>query len=272
MFWTPPPTTMIDSDFKHVLHLLLTEDSKELIQHWLELFDPSEQDLQHRYYADFLSFFEECVTDQLEFNSDSSHALFNFMVKLSECIGEEKFYNFRNSVFTCHLKFPLFQLMEKRGVFTFKNVAILTAFFESITSRVLLEYLRKKRQLEEATIRELQEREAPLSVVGRGILMVSIMGTMDSQRVLAIIDQVLEQLETEEIKHVIIDIGALSDMNHDVANQLIKLNRAIRLMGSRAYLTGITRNVAKSLIHLDIQLGDIQTYGSTKDALEWIME
>ncbi|GEM_PF-3251851 len=258
---------MIDPEFKTFLHYSITQNSQGLIQYWLNFFEESEQEVQHRYYADFLSFFAECVAENLEFNNDSYYALFSFMTRLSELIGEELFYDFRNSVFTCYLKFPILNAMEEKGVFTFRNVATLTAFFESLTSRLMLEYMEQRRKIEETTARELKEREAPMNVVGTRTLMVSIVGTLDSHRVMAIIDRVLTKIEEGYVRHVIIDINAILDMNTEVANQLVKLNKAIRFMGAYSYLAGITKNVAKSLMHLDINLGDIRTYNSTKDAL-----
>jgi rsbT co-antagonist protein RsbR len=69
-----------------------------------------------------------------------------------------------------------------------------------------------------------------------------------------------------------VDISAIFDVNSEVSRQLIKLNNAIHFMGAKAYLTGITANIAKSLTHLDINLGDIKTFSTTKKALEYILK
>jgi len=93
----------------------------------------------------------------------------------------------------------------------------------------------------------------------------------DSNRVLKIIDKVLNALEKRNIDYVIVDIGAIHDINSEVARQIIKLNKAIHYMGSIAYLTGITPEIAKSLTHLDIHLGDIKTFSTTQKAMEVII-
>jgi len=118
---------------------------------------------------------------------------------------------------------------------------------------------------------EIEEREAPISEIYEGVIMLSIVGTLDSNRILKIIDKVLNRLEKSEIKNVIVDIGAIYDMNSEVARQLLKLNNAIHFMGADAYLTGITPAIAKSLTHLDISLGDIKTFSTTKQAMEYIL-
>ena len=261
---------MIDHEFRTFLHTALAHNTQELTQYWLMFFEESEQEVQHRYYADFLSFFTECVTDDLHLHTASSQSLFNFMLRLSELIGEETFYNFKNSVYTCYLKFPIFQLMEEKNVFNFKNVAALIAFFESLTSRVMLVYIQKKNQIEQEAVKELREREAPMSIIGVGILMVSIVGTLNPQRVSVMIDRILEKIEKEHIKHVIIDINALSDIDIEVTQQLLKLSKAMGFMGTRSYLAGVTRNVAKHFTYMEINLGEIHPYASTKDALDEI--
>lgn len=261
---------MIDTEFRTFLHTMLAHNTQDLIHYWLIFFEEEEQEVQHRYYADFLSFFGECVTDDLQLHTASSQSLFNFMVRLSELIGEETFYNFKNSVYTCYLKFPIFQLMEEKKVFNFKNIATLTAFFESLTSRVMLVYIHKKKQIEEKAAKELKEREAPMSIIGIGILMVSIVGTLNSQRVSVMIDRVLEKIEKEHIKHVIIDINALSEIDIEVTQQLIKLSKAMSFMGTRSYLAGVTKNVAKHFTYMEVNLGDVRPYSSTKDALDEI--
>jgi rsbT co-antagonist protein RsbR len=102
--------------------------------------------------------------------------------------------------------------------------------------------------------------------------MLSIVGTLDSNRVLKIIDNVLNALEKSEIEYVIVDIGSIYDINSEVARQLIKLNNAIHYMGATAFLTGITPAIAKSLTHLDLSLGDVKTFSTTQKALEFIIK
>ena len=52
----------------------------------------------------------------------------------------------------------------------------------------------------------------------------------------------------------------------------MKLNSAVHFMGAVPMLTGITKNIAKSLTHLNISLGDIKTFSTTKAALKTILD
>jgi len=258
-------------EVKDILKNIIENDSERLIQYWIDLFDNEQKDEEYRYYDDFLGFFEECVESNLNVHSDEAEAMKHFLKKLIEIKGENEFFNFKDSVYTCYLKFPILKVMEEENIFNFKAVSKITAFFESLTSKIIIELLQQNREMQEVAINELEEREAPISEIWESVIMVSIVGTLDSNRVLKIIDKVLERLEKSDINHVLLDIGAIYDVNSEVSRQIIKLNNAVHFMGANIYLTGITPAIAKGLTHLDINLGDVKTFSTTKKAMEYIL-
>ena len=256
---------------KKILKDIIENESEGLIQEWINLFPDEEKDEEYRYYDDFLGFFEECVDANLDVHSDEAEALVHFIKKLIEIKGEDKFFNFKDSVYTCYLKFPIFKKLEEKGYFKLEIAGKITAFFESLTSKIIMELLNQNKEVQESAMNELEEREAPISEIWSGVIMVSIVGTLDSNRVLKIIDKVLERLEKSNVDNVIVDIGAIYDVNSEVSRQIIKLNNAVHFMGAKIYLTGITPSIAKSLTHLDINLGDVKTFSTTKKAMEYIL-
>jgi len=262
----------MSENFYKKLQNIVANQSEELIGYWLEYFDDVQKDEAYRYYDDFLGFFEECLEAKLDIKSDETEAMLLFLTKLQETIGVENFYHFKNSVYSCYLKFPLFKAMDKASIFDLENASALTAFFESLTSSLMLKEYKKSSSFQEESTQELEQREAPLSELWDGVFMVSIVGTLDSDRVLKIIDKVLDFLEQKGSNYVIIDIGAIFDINSEVTNQIMKLNSAVHFMGAVPMLTGITKNIAKSLTHLNISLGDIKTFPTTKAALKTILD
>ncbi len=242
-----------------------------LVDDWISYFDaPEEKETEARYYDDFLGFFEECLYDNLDIHAESTKALKLFLQKLIQLIGEEEFFHFKESVYTCYLKMPIFNLMNQHNLFTYELVRPMTAFFESLTSHLILETLQSHQKELHAADEELREREAPIAEIDEGVLMVVIVGTLDSNRIMLIIDKILHVMEQSEIDQVIIDISAIDDMNSEIANQLIKLSNAIHFMGARATISGINANIAKRLTHLAIDLGEIRTFRATKDAMAYI--
>lgn len=262
----------MNPEYQNQLLSILQADTSEMINHWTTFFTESEREVQSRYYDDFLGFFEECVKEGLDVTSESAQTMSLFLTKLYDIMGEEYFFNFHNSVYTCFLKFPVFYILDKHNLFHYKLAASMTSFFESMTSRIVITTLQKKKEIALSTTKELEEREAPISEILEGVLMVTIVGTLDSNRILTIIDKVLSRLEGGLIAHVIVDINAIYDMNSEIANQLIKLNNAIHFMGSKAYISGVNANIAKSLTHLAISLGEVKTFGSVKATVKHIRQ
>ncbi len=258
-------------DYKKILKEIIEKESEDLIQYWIELFPDEEKNDEYRYYDDFLSFFEECIDSDLDPNSPQAEALKHFLEKVIEIKGEDKFFNFKNSVYTCYLKFPILKKLNEKGYFDFDITFKITSFFESLTSKIIIELLEKNKQINQSMLNELEEREAPISKIWDKVIMISIVGNLDSNRILKIIDKVLDKLDKSDIEHVIVDIGAIYDVNSEVTRQIIKLNNAVHFMGANVYLTGITPAIAKNLTHLDISLGDIKTFSTTKKAMEYIL-
>jgi rsbT co-antagonist protein RsbR len=259
-------------ELKEILIDIIENETEDLIHNWITFFDDEEKDEEYRYYDDFLGFFEECVNVNLDIDSAETEALRHFLEKLIEIKGEDSFFNFKNSVYTCYIKFPIFKKLEEKNQFKYEYISKLSTFFESLTSSIIVKLLQTHTEVQKTTMQELEERESPISRLWKNTIMLSIVGTLDSQRVLKIIDKVLESLEKSTIDYVIVDIGAIYDMNSEVARQIIRLNNAIHYMGSHAFLTGITPSIAKSLTHLDLSLGDIKTFSTTQKAMEYIIE
>lgn len=260
----------MNKEIKKQLQDLLKNNSVELIEEWTKFFNESQKEAQSRYYDDFLGFFEECIEEDLNVESEATQAMSMFLGKLHEILGDEYFFNFNNSVYTCYMKFPIFAVLDKEDKFHYEVAKTLTAFFESMTSRMIIKLLQKNQELVQSTHYELEEREAPMSEISEGVLMVTLIGTLDSNRILKIIDKVLKNLEHANITDVIVEINSIFDINSEIAQQIIKLNNAIHFMGSRSYISGVNANIAKSLTHLGISLGDVKTFRTTKEAMKSI--
>ncbi len=260
--------TTAEEETLAVLKQIIQEDKSALIEEWVTYFEPEERPAQARYYADFLSFFEECLESGLAVDSEEARALSHFMQKLAEILGDKRFFNFRSSVYTCYLKFPLMKQLEARGAFCFAIARRMTSFFESLTSRLVLHYVESRERAEAAAAKELQAREAPISEIWDGVLLVAIVGTLDSQRVIEIMDKVLSAVESTRAREVILDVGSIHDINTEVALQLQRLNHAIAFMGARAHLAGINKNIAKVMAQLDITVGEMATFRTVRQALE----
>jgi anti-anti-sigma regulatory factor len=109
--------------------------------------------------------------------------------------------------------------------------------------------------------------ETPTVAVGDGVLLVPIIGTIDSARAKQITTRLLGDIAAQRVNLLIIDIAGVTLIDTAVAKALIETIQAVRLLGCAVVLTGITASMATTLTQLGIALEGVQTLRSPQDVL-----
>jgi rsbT co-antagonist protein RsbR len=124
----------------------------------------------------------------------------------------------------------------------------------------------------ERVIREQQEaiRElsTPVLQVRDRLLILPIIGVLDSQRARQLTEQLLRSIQSNRAKVVVIDITGVATIDLTVANHLVQTVEASRLMGASAILTGLSSGIAQTLVDLGVDLGVMRTVGDLQGGLE----
>ncbi len=107
----------------------------------------------------------------------------------------------------------------------------------------------------------------PITTLWDDILFLPIIGLVDSRRAQDIMDVMLEEADATNARFAILDIRGVAAVDSAVSNHLVKITKATKLLGCETILSGITPNVAQSLVHLGIDLGDIISTARVSDAL-----
>ncbi len=143
-----------------------------------------------------------------------------------------------------------------------------------LTLRDVTERERIRRVLEErAHLAEtLRELSTPIVPVMEGILILPLIGTIDSERARHIMEDLLEAVRRYRARVVLIDITGVPVVDTMVANHLLRTIQAARLLGCQGVLVGIRAEVARTIVELGLNLGDLVTRGSLQDGLEYAME
>lgn len=134
-------------------------------------------------------------------------------------------------------------------------------FITDITDRVLYE---NKLKEQSATIREMS---TPTIKLWKDILVLPIVGVVDSIRAQHMMDSILNKILETSSKVVILDIHGVVAVDTAVANHLIKITKATRLMGCDCLLSGISPAVAQTIIQLGIDMSSIRSYSTLSDSL-----
>jgi anti-anti-sigma regulatory factor len=114
------------------------------------------------------------------------------------------------------------------------------------------------------TIRELG---CPIIPLLRGVLLVPLIGAIDSQRAQQIISSVLEAIGEQRAQTVFLDVTAVPVVDTQVASSLIQTAQAAMLLGARVVMVGIRPEIAQSIVGLGIDLRHLTMYSTLASAI-----
>ena len=115
--------------------------------------------------------------------------------------------------------------------------------------------------------RAIVEMSTPVTSIWAGVLMLPLVGVIDSKRAQDITARILEDIASSEATCFILDISGVAIIDTAVANYLIKITKATRLMGCKSLISGLSPAIAQTIADLGIDVGDVQTTGQLSDAL-----
>jgi rsbT co-antagonist protein RsbR len=108
----------------------------------------------------------------------------------------------------------------------------------------------------------------PVNILWDNILMVSIFGILESKRTQDLMESMLTKVSETGYKTIILDILGVITVDSAVANHLIKITKGTKLMGCVCIVSGISPAIAQTLVNLGIDLGNVITTSTLRDALE----
>jgi rsbT co-antagonist protein RsbR len=120
-------------------------------------------------------------------------------------------------------------------------------------------------QRQQAAIRELS---TPVIRVYDRVLLLPLVGTVDSLRAQQVMESVLTRIGEEQARVLLLDIAGVAVVDTQVADYLLKTTAAVRLLGARTILTGISPQVARTIVELGVDLRTLYTRNTLADGLE----
>ncbi len=105
----------------------------------------------------------------------------------------------------------------------------------------------------------IDELSTPVIPVTHGILIMPLIGSVDTKRALDIMRALLQGIREHHAKVVILDITGVPIVDSGVADHLNKTIQAARLKGARVIVTGISNTVAETVVDLGIDWSGIAT-------------
>jgi rsbT co-antagonist protein RsbR len=145
-----------------------------------------------------------------------------------------------------------------RGVSIFVDLVILSVgeSFIDAKQRIILE--------QQDVLRGLS---TPVLEVRNGLLLVPLIGFIDSERALLLTGKLLEAIADKRAKAVVLDITGVPAVDSAVANHLMQTVQATQLMGAHTLISGLSPENAQTLVRLGLDLGRLNTVGTLSDGV-----
>lgn len=113
----------------------------------------------------------------------------------------------------------------------------------------------------------LRALSTPILKLWDGVVALPVIGLVDSARAAQMMERLLEEIVQSGARFSILDLTGVDIVDTSTASYLLNLVRAAGLLGSRCLVSGIAPTVAQTMVHLEVGLEALQTFGTLQDAL-----
>jgi rsbT co-antagonist protein RsbR len=144
--------------------------------------------------------------------------------------------------------------------------------FEPVANKILLIVaMAFNSERERVVLRQhaaMKELSTPVLKVRDQLLILPIIGLIDSERALQLTEQLLGAIRDYRARAVVMDVTGVAAIDSEVANHLIQTVDAARLLGTTVILTGISAAIALTIVTIGVDLSRIQTVGDLQGGID----
>ena len=137
-----------------------------------------------------------------------------------------------------------------------------------IANTVAVGFVQERERIIRQQQEAIRELSTPVLQVRERLLILPMIGIVDSQRARQLTEQLLRGIRANRAKVVVMDVTGVATIDSKVANHLIQTVTAARLMGATVIVTGLSSDVAQALVALGIDLGKLNTVGDLQGGIE----
>ncbi len=260
------------------LHEILSSNKTDMLDLWKkQLFTKSKQLVELIGLEKLKARTEEfldCLIEALPADNDvQADAYKGTRTLLRELSKELTVYNLTPSetaMFVFSIKeaiFPILQSKLEARQFA-QTILIINTKIDQLGLMTFETYLNIKENLIHEQQRAFMEVSVPVVRVWNKILMVPLMGMLDSSRTELMLETLLDSIEKTQAKVAILDISGIPVVDSLVAGHLIKAASATRLMGADCIITGIGSKISQTMVHLGINLSEIVSKTTLEEGLK----
>lgn len=145
---------------------------------------------------------------------------------------------------------------------------VLGGFLFDVTDRKEVEAtLKEKIELIEAQQAAIQKLSTPIIAVWDGVLTMPVLGVVDEARAEQMMNVVLDAVSRSDCRYMIIDLTGVEAVDTGTAEHIMRIVRAVQLLGAQSIVVGIRPDVAQTIVSMGIDLSSIVTLANLRQAL-----
>jgi len=194
----------------------------------------------------------------------------DFLQEASTQRARQGYSPVETAMFIFSLKHPLFQCLRQEfqgdGDGLADEIWTGTLLLDQLGLYTTEVYQKSREEVIARQQQEMIELSTPVIQLWHGILALPLIGTLDSNRTQVIMETLLQRIVDTGSAIAIIDITGVPTVDTMVAQHLMKTVAAARLMGADCMISGIRPQIAQTMVHLGVALGDVTTKASLADA------
>jgi len=195
--------------------------------------------------------------------------------RLARSRSEQGFTPSETATFVFSLKRPVFARLRKElegdAAGLFEETWSTTLLLDKLGLFTTEAYQRGREAVIARQQSDMLELSTPVVKLWDGVLALPLIGTLDSNRTQTVMETLLQRVVETGSEIVIIDITGVPTVDTLVAQHLLKTVAAARLMGVESIISGIRPQIAQTIVHLGVQLGDVITKATLAEAFKVAM-
>jgi len=176
----------------------------------------------------------------------------------------------QTATFIFSLKAPVFERLQKEFgqdvEILMQDVLAASQLLDKLGLLTTEAYQKTRNDMIARQQQDMLELSTPVVKVWKGILALPLIGTLDSERTQVVMESLLQQIVDTGSDIAIIDITGVPLVDTLVAQHLLKTVAAARLMGADCIISGIRPQIAQTIVHLGVELGNVVTKSTLADA------
>ena len=260
---------------------ILQKERNNVLELWLNnlLTDPnlredlmSNGDLKSQSEELLNSFIDSLNDESIEDNQSNAFDSVNeILSSISISRAKQGFSPRETGTYIFSLKNALLQVLQqeiKDKSSLYSQNQKITQIMDSFTQTTFETFIKGREEVILRQSDEMAEISTPVIRVWDGIVVLPILGTLDSSRTQVVMENLLQGIVETGSSIAILDISGVPAVDSLVAQNLIKTVSATRLMGAECIISGIRPEIAQTVVHLGIDLSNIITKSTLASALK----